>query len=115
MGSLRRYPIGYKPNICTTRAVMYYYKKIHEARVFLPKTNKYYIAPKEIEIDFLFVIINEQMECPTEKMYHKLNADCWKKYGPKKTNIKDYEVFVVILNVINNHGRVNYDFDEFKD
>lgn len=115
MGSLRKYPENYKPRICTARAVMYYYKTTDESRVLLPKTHKRYLAPKEIEIDFLFVVLNEDNESPTERMYFDLIEKCWNKYAPKKADLKEYKAFVIITKIINEHGRVNYDFDELKD
>jgi hypothetical protein len=110
MGSIRRYPINYKPKICTVESVMYYYKKIHERQVLQTKS----IKADEIEIPFLFLILNDQYELPTEKMYYETIEECWGKYGPKKKSIKEYEVFIVITKIKNEHGRVNYDFDEFK-
>ena len=115
MGSLRKYPDKYKPRICTARAKLYYYKKTDEDRVLTPKTHKRHLEAKEIEIDFLFVVLNEQNEPPTEKMYYELIDKCWKKYGPSKTDLADHKAFVVVTKIINEHGRVNYDFDEFKD
>jgi len=110
MGSLRKYAPGYKPRICTTRASMYYYLEKDEARVL-----RKIIKPKDIDIEFLFVILNEQDEPPTEKMYFELIQSCWDKYSPKKLKLEDYKVFIVVTEIINEHGRVNYDFDELND
>jgi len=114
MGSVRKYAENYRPRICTTRAVLYYYKKTDEKRTLLPKTHRHYLAPKEIEIDFLFVILNENNEPPTEKMYYELIQDCWNKYAPKKTDLTEHEAFVIVTKIINEHGRVSYNFDETK-
>ncbi len=86
MGSYRKYQENYKPRICTARGVLYYYKKEDEKRVLTPKTHRHHINAKEIEIDFMLVILNEQNECPTEKMYYELIDKSWKKYAPKNVN-----------------------------
>jgi hypothetical protein len=115
MGSLRKYDNRYRPRICTARAVLYYYKITDESRVLTPKTHKRHLEAKEIEIDFLLVVLNEDNESPTEKMYFDLINKCWNKYAPKKADLKEHKAFVIITKIINEHGRVNYDFDELND
>jgi len=110
MGSIRKYPINYKPRICSAEAVLYYYKTIDEKKVLVSKS----IKPKEIEIPFIFLILNEENELPTENMYFEILEGCWKKYGPKKGAFKDHQVFIVITKIKHEHGRVSYGFDEFK-
>ena len=94
MGSVRKYPNKYRPRICTSRLIMYYYKKADEDRVFLPKGHKRKVGVKEIEIDFAFTILNQEDESPTERMYNDLIERNWKEHGPKKANYVDYEVFI---------------------
>jgi len=110
MGNIRKYPINYRPRICSAEAVLYYYKKKDEKRVLQLKNLK----AKEIEIPFLFVILNEENELPTEKMYYEIIEGCWKKYAPNRAKLEEHKVFVVITKIKNEHGRVNYGFDELK-
>ena len=111
MGSLKKYAPGYKPRICSTEAVLYYYKKKDERKVLISKTTK----ATEIEIPFLFLVLNEDNELPTERMYYATLEKCWNKYAPKKAKLEDHEAFIIVTKIKNEHGRVNYDFDEFKD
>ena len=48
-------------------------------------------------------------------MYYETLDKCWSKYAPKKSKLADHKAFVIITKIKNEHGRVNYDFDEFKD
>lgn len=103
--------MGYRPRICSVEAVLYYYKIINERQVLISKT----VKAKEIEIPFIFLILNEENELPTEKSYYETIEECWKKYAPKKADLKEHKAFVIVTKIKNEHGRVSYDFDELKD
>jgi hypothetical protein len=111
MESIRRYPIDYRPRICSTEAVLYYYKTTQERQVLISKT----IKAKEIQIPFLFLVLNEDNELPTEKSYYETLEECWNKYGPKKGDLNEFKAFIVVTKIKNEHGRVSYPFDELKD
>ena len=117
MNSVRKYAIDYKPTIYSVSFKIKYYDKKYEPQ--LTSANKYVAKEaqkhiKEFDVPLIIVLLNDKLEFPTERNKQKTITKCWKRHGLKQ-DITNYNLELSELKIINNHGRVSYDFDETKE
>jgi hypothetical protein len=111
-----KYPIGYRPMIYTASFTIKYYNKKYHSILTGPKTKVSIEAQKHIKefhIPIAVIILDDNNQFPTEKMKEQIIMKHWKKHGPK-TNRDEFMVGIRNIKIINNQGRVSYDFDETK-
>jgi len=110
----RKYEIGYKPSVYLVDCTLAYYQKKYHRQYKLAKTakqrNKYL---KKIDIKSIVMTLNETGEIPTKKMHQNDVKRIWSK-TKKSGKLSDYFTKIINIKIISNHGKVVYDFDEFK-
>jgi len=117
MNSVKKYATNYKPSIYSVSFKIKYYDKKYEPQ--LNSANKHVVKEaqkhiKEFDVPLMIVLLNEELEFPTEKNKQKTIAKCWKRHGLKQ-DITNYNLEIRELKIINNHGRISYSFDETKE
>lgn len=110
----RKYPIGYKPNVCLASFTVKYFNKKHEAKI---RSDRKDIQKKAIEehvksffVNIYPLVLDDKLEHPTEKLKQKDLKAVW-----KFMNIKDkFEEQVIVLRDIKvqSSSKINYEFDE---
>ena len=117
MNSIRKYITNYKPNIYSVSFTIKYYDKKYEPQ--LTSANKYIVKEaqkhiKKFDVPLMIVLLNEELKFPTEKNKQLTIHKCWNRYRLKQ-DITNYNLEILNLKIINNHGQVSYNFDETKE
>ena len=68
---------------------------------------------KIIDVKGLVIVLDDNNKIPTANMKRISTERIWKLYSIKG-KIKEHKTSIVDINIISNHGRVSYDFDELK-
>jgi len=117
MNETRKYSLGYKPLIYSVSlTIKYYNKKYHShltsnSKKLIDEGKKHI---KEFSIPIALIVLDDKHQFPTDKMKQEFIATCWKRKGIK-SNRSEFMIGIRELKIINNHGRVSYDFDEKRD
>jgi len=108
----RKYKKGYKPRICYINCTFYYYHEREQVKIdrALSKELKRTFY-KSINVKGLVIVLDENNKIPTANMKQISVSRIWKLYS-LKGRLKEHKTSIVDINIISNHGRVSYDFDE---
>lgn len=108
----RKYEKDYKPNICYVNCKLYYYHEKDQPKIdrTLSKELKRSFY-KSIEVKGLVMVLDDNCKIPTANMKEISVKRIW-KICSIKGKLKEHRTSIVNINIISNHGRVSYDFDE---
>ena len=116
MGEVRKYPKGYKPNIHLVSCKLRYCKEEYYSYVTHkdPQVRKQY-EKKITSIPFTGVtlVLNDEYKFPTKKMREDFILKLW-RLGKIKHKLEESKASIKDIKIISSHGKVSYDFDEFK-
>lgn len=110
----RKYPIGYRPIICTVNCTMKYYnKKFHKFLIDKKTANRYQDKISTVDIKEEQLVLDDEKHIPTANIKERFIGRMWRDYGMKGKR-KEFNVGIRDIEVVHSHTRVSYNFDETK-
>lgn len=108
----RKYGIGYKPRICLINCVIKYYEnKYHNSLMNKSSFNRYKNKIKEIKIKEALAVLDEENKFPTKNIEKRfLTVNLTK--NKVKISMDNFKIGVRDIDIISEHGRVSYEFNE---
>ena len=108
------YKTDYKPRICIVKCTFFYIKnKDVEQYNRLKMANRHREKDKlvkELHIPEILATLDDENRIPTKKLKAALSKRIWRVYKIKG-KLEDHNTNIMNIEVISEHGRVNYKFN----